>query len=116
MPPPPAEAPGSATRGEIAGVRYLEHMTGGARPDERVPMIVALHPMGGDPADFLLVRAGAPELAMGELDAGLVYAASGAVVDATVVAGRVLMSGGVVEGADEAVSKARECASGIGVR
>jgi 5-methylthioadenosine/S-adenosylhomocysteine deaminase len=70
----------------------------------------------GDPADFLLVRAGAPELAMGELDAGLVYAASGAVVDATVVAGRVLMRGGVVEGADEAVSKARECASGIGVR
>jgi phospholipase/carboxylesterase len=34
-------------------VRYLERMTGGARPDERVPMIVALHPMGGDPADFL---------------------------------------------------------------
>jgi phospholipase/carboxylesterase len=34
-------------------VRYLEHMTGGARPDERVPMIVALHPMGGDPADLL---------------------------------------------------------------
>lgn len=52
-PPPPAGAPGSTTRGEIAGVRYLEHMTGGARPDERVPIIVALHPMGGDPADFL---------------------------------------------------------------
>ncbi|MFO0758741.1 MAG: dienelactone hydrolase family protein [Byssovorax sp.] len=34
-------------------MRYLEHLTGGARPDERVPMIVALHPMGGDPADFL---------------------------------------------------------------
>ncbi|MFO0592569.1 MAG: dienelactone hydrolase family protein [Polyangiaceae bacterium] len=41
------------TEGEIAGVRYLERMTGGARPDERVPMIVALHPMGGDPADLL---------------------------------------------------------------
>ena len=52
-PPPPAGEPGSTTRGEIAGVRYLEHMTGGARPDERVPMIVALHPMGGDPADLL---------------------------------------------------------------
>src|SRR6185295_18413116 len=51
--PPPAGESGSTTRGEIAGVRYLEHMTGGARPDERVPMIVALHPMGGDPADFL---------------------------------------------------------------
>ena len=51
--PPWAGEPGSTTRGEIAGVRYLEHMTGGARPEERVPMIVALHPMGGDPADFL---------------------------------------------------------------
>ena len=34
-------------------MRYLEHMAGGARPDERVPMIVALHPMGGDPVDYL---------------------------------------------------------------
>jgi phospholipase/carboxylesterase len=52
-PLPPAEEPGSTTRGEIAGVRYLEHMMGGARPDDRVPMIVALHPGGGDPAYFL---------------------------------------------------------------
>jgi phospholipase/carboxylesterase len=50
-----AGEPESTNRGEIAGMRYLEHMTGGARPDERVPMIVALHPMGGDPADFLHV-------------------------------------------------------------
>jgi 5-methylthioadenosine/S-adenosylhomocysteine deaminase len=69
----------------------------------------------GDPADFLLVRADAPELAMGELDAALVYAASGSVVDTSVVAGKVLMIGGVVEGASEAVAKARECASEIGV-
>lgn len=48
--PPPAQG---IIRGEIAGMRYLEHMTGGARPDERVPVIVALHPMGGDPEDFL---------------------------------------------------------------
>ena len=54
-PRPAAGGAGSTTRGEIAGVRYLEHMTGGARPDERVPMIVGLHPMGGDPADFLHV-------------------------------------------------------------
>jgi phospholipase/carboxylesterase len=54
--PPPAGEPGSTTRGELAGVHYLEHMTGGARPDERVPMIVVLHPMDGDPADFLLLR------------------------------------------------------------
>lgn len=51
--PPLAGEPGSTTQGELAGVRYLEHMTGGARPDERVPIIVALHPMGGDPADLL---------------------------------------------------------------
>ncbi len=51
--PPAAEPPTSPTQGELAGVRYLEHMTGGARPDERVPMIVALHAMGGDPAYFL---------------------------------------------------------------
>ncbi|HRI50646.1 MAG TPA: dienelactone hydrolase family protein [Pseudomonadota bacterium] len=55
--PPPGEL-GSTTRGEIAGVRYLEHMTGGARPDERVPMIVALHPMSGDPADLLQLLRG----------------------------------------------------------
>jgi phospholipase/carboxylesterase len=52
VPAPSAGEPGT-TRGEITGVRYLEHMTGGARPDERVPMIVALHPMDGDPVDFL---------------------------------------------------------------
>lgn len=48
-PPPPLVVPAGPTRGEIAGVHYLEQMTGGARPDERVPMIVVLHPMGGDP-------------------------------------------------------------------
>ncbi len=53
MAPPPARDAVTTTRGEIASVRYLEHMTGGARPGERVPMIVALHPMGGDPATFL---------------------------------------------------------------
>ena len=51
--PPTRQEPERTTRGELAGVSYLEHMTGGARPDERVPMIVALHPMGGDPADLL---------------------------------------------------------------
>jgi len=52
-----ASAVGGAVSGagrvSAASGRYLEHMTGGARPDERVPMIVALHPMGGDPADLL---------------------------------------------------------------
>ncbi len=34
-------------------MRYLEHVTGGSRADDRLPMIVVLHPMGGDPADML---------------------------------------------------------------
>jgi phospholipase/carboxylesterase len=57
VPPPvapaarPVEGPGGSF--ELAGVRYLEHLTGGARPDERVPMIIALHGMGADPDDML---------------------------------------------------------------
>jgi 5-methylthioadenosine/S-adenosylhomocysteine deaminase len=70
----------------------------------------------GGQADFLLVRADDPALAMGELDAGLVYAASGSAVDTTVVAGRVLMRGGAVEGADEIVARARERAARLGLR
>ena len=62
----------------------------------------------GAPADFLLLRAHAPELAIGELTADLVYAASGAVVDTTVVAGRVLMRGGELEGLEEIVVRAAE--------
>ena len=56
------------------------------------------HPTRGllTPADFLLVRADAPELTPGDLTANLVYAASGSVVDTTVVAGRVLMRGGQI--------------------
>jgi 5-methylthioadenosine/S-adenosylhomocysteine deaminase len=50
----------------------------------------------GEPADFLLVRADAPELTPGDLTANLVYATSGSVVDTTVVAGRVLMRGGQI--------------------
>jgi len=69
----------------------------------------------GDPADFLLVRADAPELAPGELVANLVYAASGSVVDCTVVAGRVLMRGGVVEGADEVRERALAQARRLGI-
>jgi 5-methylthioadenosine/S-adenosylhomocysteine deaminase len=69
----------------------------------------------GAPADFLLVHADAPELSLGELDAGLVYAASGSIVDTTVVAGQVLMTGGKVEGAEEVVARARERAARLGL-
>jgi 5-methylthioadenosine/S-adenosylhomocysteine deaminase len=62
----------------------------------------------GAKADFLLVRSESPELTPGDLIANLVYAASGSVVDTTVVAGRALMRGGLVEDADEVVAKAGE--------
>ena len=69
----------------------------------------------GEPADFLLVRTETPELCLGDFTADLVYAASGAVVDTTVVNGRVLMRGGVVEGADEVLAKARERCARLGL-
>jgi 5-methylthioadenosine/S-adenosylhomocysteine deaminase len=69
----------------------------------------------GQPADFLLLRAGAPELSFGELPAALVYAASGSVVQTTVVAGRVLMRDGEIEGAEEVLARALERARGLGL-
>ena len=69
----------------------------------------------GEPADFLLVRTDSPELSLGELVADLVYAASGSVVDTTVVAGRVLMRGGTVPGADEVRERAVERARRLGI-
>ena len=61
----------------------------------------------GQPADFLLLRGSDPELSAGDLDADLVYSASGSVVDTTVVAGEVLMRGREVNGADEIVTEVR---------
>jgi len=60
----------------------------------------------GAPADFLLLDPRSPELGVGELTADLVYAAAGAVVDTTVVAGRVLMRGGEIEDLEEIVVRA----------
>jgi len=69
----------------------------------------------GAPADFLLLRSGAPELSLGDLYADLVYSASGAVVDTTVVAGRVLMRGGAVPGSEEVVERAVERSRRLGI-
>jgi 5-methylthioadenosine/S-adenosylhomocysteine deaminase len=69
----------------------------------------------GEPADFALVRTTAPELSMGDFTAGLVYAATGAVVDTTIVGGRVLMRGGVVDEEDEVRERAQERARGLGM-
>jgi 5-methylthioadenosine/S-adenosylhomocysteine deaminase len=69
----------------------------------------------GEAADFLLVRSDTPTLAVGDLAACMIYAASGSVVDTTVVNGRVLMRGGVVDGVDEVVAKARERCTRLGL-
>lgn len=82
----------------------------------RAPLLGASPIEVGAPADFILVDTATPELGLGSLAAGLVYAASGAVVETTVVGGRVLMSDGVVAGAAEALERARERAERIGVR
>jgi 5-methylthioadenosine/S-adenosylhomocysteine deaminase len=69
----------------------------------------------GAAADFLLLRGDSPELGIGELASSLVYAASGSVVDTTVVAGRVLMRGGEVEGTAEIVARTTERTRGLGI-
>ena len=69
----------------------------------------------GEPADFLLLREDSPELSLGDLTAGLVYAASGDAIDTCVVAGRPLMRGGVVDGAEEVIARARESARRLGL-
>ncbi len=69
----------------------------------------------GAPADFLLLRRHSPELGLGDLASDLVYAANGSVVDTTVVAGRMLMRGGEVEGTDEIVARAAERARRLGI-
>jgi 5-methylthioadenosine/S-adenosylhomocysteine deaminase len=82
---------------------------------QRSPLLGGLGLGSGSPADFLLVRLASPELSLGALDAGLVYAASGAIVDTTVVAGRVLMRDGQIEEEDEVRARAVEQARRLGV-
>jgi 5-methylthioadenosine/S-adenosylhomocysteine deaminase len=69
----------------------------------------------GAPADFLLLRGDSPELGIGDLASDLVYAASGSIVDTTVVAGRALMRGGEVEEMAEIVAHAAERARRLGI-
>jgi len=81
----------------------------------RAPLLGATPLQPGAPADFLLLRPHAPELGIGDLASNLVYAASGAAVDATVVAGRVLMRGGELPDLDEIVAQAAERARRLGL-
>jgi 5-methylthioadenosine/S-adenosylhomocysteine deaminase len=69
----------------------------------------------GAPADFLLARAASPELVPGDPITNLVYAASGSVIDVTVVDGRVLMRDGVVADEEEVRARAVEAARRLGV-
>lgn len=83
---------------------------------QRAPLLGAGEPLtAGAPADFLLLRPDSPALGVGELESDLVYAASGADVDTTVVAGRVLMRGGELPGLGEIVARAAERAERLGL-
>jgi 5-methylthioadenosine/S-adenosylhomocysteine deaminase len=73
----------------------------------RSPALGGTRLASDEPADFLLIRAYDPELSAGDLDADLVYAANGAIVDTTVVAGEVLMRNRQVAGAEEAITEVR---------
>jgi 5-methylthioadenosine/S-adenosylhomocysteine deaminase len=102
-----AADPAVVTAAEVLGIA-----TGARAPVLRA----AGTPEVGAPADFLLVRLDTPALGLGSLAAGLVYAATGSVVEATVVAGRVLMREGRIEGEEEIVARARERAERLGLR
>jgi 5-methylthioadenosine/S-adenosylhomocysteine deaminase len=82
----------------------------------RAPLLGAGEPLRvGAAADFLLLRPDSPELGVGELASDLVYAASGSVVDTTVVAGRVLMRDGELPEIGEIVARAAERAHRLGL-
>ena len=66
-------------------------------------------------ADFLLLRADSPELSFGDLHSALTYAASGSIVDTTVVGGRVLMRGGEAPESEEVVARAVERSRRLGI-
>jgi 5-methylthioadenosine/S-adenosylhomocysteine deaminase len=73
----------------------------------RSPLMGGTPLKAGMPADFLLLRSDIPEMSAGDVEANLVYAAPGTVVDTTVVAGRVLMRGREIPAAEEATAEVR---------
>ncbi|MBS1844870.1 MAG: amidohydrolase [Actinobacteria bacterium] len=81
----------------------------------KAPLLGATPLEVGASADFVLLDPNAPELAIGDLLADLVYAADRTAVDTVVVAGRVLMRGGEQPERDEVVAKARERAKRLGL-
>ncbi|TMK56474.1 MAG: amidohydrolase [Actinobacteria bacterium] len=81
----------------------------------QAPLLGATPLEAGAPADFLLLRKESPELGIGDLVSDLVYAASGAAVATTVVAGRVLMRDGEIPELDEILARAAERAGRLGL-
>jgi 5-methylthioadenosine/S-adenosylhomocysteine deaminase len=81
----------------------------------KAPLLGATPLAVGAPADFLLLDPAAPELAIGDLTTDLVYAADRTAVDTAVVAGKVLMRGGIQPERDEVVTKAAERARRLGL-
>ena len=82
----------------------------------RAPLLGAAMGLApGERADFLLLRPRASEVGFGGLAGALVYSASGSIVDTTVVAGRVLMRGGAVDGGEEVLAHALERARRLGL-
>jgi 5-methylthioadenosine/S-adenosylhomocysteine deaminase len=98
----------------VPAAEALEIATGARAPLLAGPQGGRIEP--GARADFLLLRGDSPELGIGDLASNLVYAAGGSVVDTTVVAGRVLMRGGEVDGVEEIVARAAERAGRLGIR
>jgi 5-methylthioadenosine/S-adenosylhomocysteine deaminase len=87
---------------------YAHHGSGEIAPNRDAPAV-------GGAADFLLLGRDTPELSLGDLHSDLVYAASGSIVDTTVVGGQVLMRGGEVPGCEEIVAQARERSRQLGI-
>jgi 5-methylthioadenosine/S-adenosylhomocysteine deaminase len=81
----------------------------------KAPALGATPLAPGEPADFVLLDPTAPELAIGDLTADLVYAADRTAVDTVVVAGKVLMRGGVQPERDAVVANATERAARLGL-
>jgi 5-methylthioadenosine/S-adenosylhomocysteine deaminase len=81
----------------------------------QAPLLGATPLEPGAPADFLLLRKDSPDLGIGDLVSDLVYAAAGAAVATTVVAGRALMRDGKTPELDEILAHAAERAGRLGL-
>ena len=82
---------------------------------QRSRLIDGRAPAVGEAADFALARLDSPGLALGELDAGLVYAADASAIRMTVVGGRVVYRQGDRGELDEVLARARERAARLGL-